>query len=207
MVAARGSGRGDRIRLTGSLLGRPPCRPFTVIRMKRVLVVGGPAVAVVTLAAVLAFAGRSDPEPGVPLSGAMPALDGEVLGGGSLEPGDLRGRVVVVNFWASWCAPCREEQPGLERLWRAYRGRGVQFVGVNSMDLESDALAYLEEFEVTYPSVADPRGDLMRRFRVPYLPGTVLVGADGEMRMRLAGARTEQELRALIEGLLNEEQA
>ncbi len=115
-----------------------------------------------------------------------------------------RGKVVLVNFWASWCGPCRREQPGLSRLWEEYRDRGVQFVGVNFRDDEAAALAYLEEFDVAYPSVEDPTGIIAHRFGVPYLPATVLVDAAGEMRLRLVGAQAETTLRGHIEDLLVE---
>ncbi|HEX9824879.1 MAG TPA: TlpA disulfide reductase family protein [Actinomycetota bacterium] len=165
--------------------------------MKRTVIAASVAAGAVILA--LAFAPRPAPAPAVPLSGLMPPIEGAALAGGVVSPADYRGSVVVVNFWASWCAPCREEQPGLERLWREYRDDEVRFIGVNSMDIESDALAYLEEFGVTYPSVSDPSGDLMRRFGVAYLPATVIVDRGGALRLRLSGARDEAELRALIE--------
>jgi cytochrome c biogenesis protein CcmG/thiol:disulfide interchange protein DsbE len=107
----------------------------------------------------------------------------------------------VVNFWASWCGPCRREQPGLQRLWQEYRDRGVQFVGVNFKDDPAAARAYVEEFGVTYPSVTDPSAVLAHRFGVPYIPTTILA-EHGEMDYRLLGAQTETTLRRYLEELL-----
>jgi thiol-disulfide isomerase/thioredoxin len=140
----------------------------------------------------------------VEVDGPMPRVDRRALAGGRVTPEGFRGKVTLVNFWASWCGPCRREQPGLERLSKELDGRGVAFLGVNFMDDRAAALAYLDEFEVTYPSVADREGILAHRFRVPYLPATVLVDARGEMRYRLVGAQTETTLRRYLRQLLAE---
>lgn len=163
------------------------------------LVVGGALVAVV--AAGDRPAGRSSIE----VSGPMPEIREPSMNGmGEVGPELYRGDVVLVNFWASWCGPCRREQPGLSRLWEEYRDRGVQFIGVNFKDDEAAALAYLDEFDVAYPSVEDPTGIIAHEFGVPYLPATVLVARDGEMRLRLVGAQTETDLRRYLEDLLAE---
>jgi cytochrome c biogenesis protein CcmG/thiol:disulfide interchange protein DsbE len=91
-----------------------------------------------------------------PLSeGPAPDFTLSLFDGGQITLGDLRGQVVVLNVWASWCPPCRDEAPVLERAWRAYRDRGVTFVGVDYMDTEPAALAYIAEFDITYPNGPD----------------------------------------------------
>jgi thiol-disulfide isomerase/thioredoxin len=144
-----------------------------------------------------ATTGSTSPE----VSGPMPPLAGQAVAGDDVTPGDYRGRVVVVNFWASWCNPCRNEQPGLERLSQEYPGR-VAFIGVNHRDDPAAARAYLEEFHVSYPSVLDRAGEVAHEFGVPYLPATVLVDATGEMRYRLVGEQSESTVREHIEELL-----
>jgi DsbE subfamily thiol:disulfide oxidoreductase len=134
----------------------------------------------------------------------MPNIDRMALTGGRVRPEQFRGKVSLVNFWASWCGPCRVEQPGLERLSQELEAQGVQFLGINFMDDRAAALAYIDEFEVTYPSVTDREGILAYRFGVPYLPATVLVDARGEMRYRFAGAQTETTLRRYLAQLLEE---
>jgi thiol-disulfide isomerase/thioredoxin len=151
------------------------------------------------------------PGEAVEISGRMPALDAPVLTeerldppvlGATVTPDTFRGKVTVVNFWASWCGPCRREQPGLEQLWTEYRDRGVQFVGVNFKDDPDAARAYAAEFSVTYPSVQDRTGEVAHEFGVPYLPATILVGSDGEMRYQLLGAQAEGTVRQYVEELL-----
>jgi thiol-disulfide isomerase/thioredoxin len=162
-----------------------------------------PPIAVAFL--VIAYLNREPNSPGqvVEASGPMPPVSAPSLDGGRVTPDTYRGEVVVVNFWASWCAPCRKEQPGLERLWREYERGSVQFLGVNFKDDPAAARTYLEEFEVSYPSVADD-GVIAHRFRVPYLPATILVDRSGQMRYRLLGAQDEAVVRGYLEELLAE---
>jgi cytochrome c biogenesis protein CcmG, thiol:disulfide interchange protein DsbE len=135
----------------------------------------------------------------VPIHGPMPTISGSTLQGGTLEPADYRGKVVLVNFWAAWCAPCRREQPGLEALWRKLQPSGkVAFIGVDYKDSTSAADRHLNQYGVTYPSVSDPNGTLGGAFNVPYLPATILVDADGQLHYRLVGAQDA----GFVEGLL-----
>lgn len=137
----------------------------------------------------------------VRLSEPMPPLPTETLQGVPLEPADYRGKVVLLNFWASWCAPCEREQPDLEALWRDLQGRDVAFIGVNHRDRARPALAFLREHDVTYPSVPDPDGAVGTAFDVPFLPATVLVDPRGNMRYRMVGAQDPAFVLALIRTL------
>ena len=135
----------------------------------------------------------------VPITGRMPLISGRTLDGSVLSPRDYRDKVVLVNFWATWCAPCRREQRGLEALWRKLGPSGkVAFIGVDYKDRGSAAHSYLREYGVTYPSVSDPHGALGEKFNVPYLPATILVDADGQLHYRLVGAQEAN----FVEGLL-----
>lgn len=148
---------------------------------------------------------RPTDEPGnvIEVSGPMPRIDGSaVMGGEPVTRALYRGRVVVVNFWASWCGPCRQEQPGLQSLWDEYGpGGDVQFLGVNFQDDQAAAREYLRQYGVTYPSVTDD-GPLADAFGVPYLPATVIADRSGEMRYRLLGAQPEERVRDYVEELL-----
>jgi thiol-disulfide isomerase/thioredoxin len=160
-----------------------------------------PPIAVAFLTFAYLNRDRETPGRAVEASGPMPPISAPALEGGRVTPETYRGEVVVVNFWASWCGPCRKEQPGLERLWGEYEQRDVQFLGVDFRDDPAAALTYLDEFDVSYPSVADD-GVIAHRFRVPYLPATVLVDRSGQMRYRLLGAQDEAVVRGYLEELL-----
>ncbi len=113
-------------------------------------------------------------------------LDGE----GQLSFAELKGKAVVVNFWASWCIPCREEAPLLEKTWRAYRDEGVVFLGVNIKDAASDARRFVEEFNITYPTVRDLDQRLTRDFGVKGLPETFFVDHRWTFIGAISGAKT-----------------
>jgi thiol-disulfide isomerase/thioredoxin len=170
-------------------------------RLRLVLLAAIPVVVVAVLWAFAAARGRPTPGEAVALSGPMPEIRAEALDGGAIDPSHYRGKVVVVNFWASWCGPCRREQPGLQRLSEEYEGR-VVFLGVNFRDDEAAARAYVREFEVTYRSAVDDTGALAHRFQVPYLPATIIADAGGELRWRLLGAQPEARLRGYLDDLL-----
>lgn len=149
-----------------------------------------------------AFYLRPPEDPGsvIEVSGPMPAIEGEWLNGGPLPADAYDGKVVLVNFWGTWCGPCRKEQPILQRLSEEYEG-SVQFLGVDFLDDQAAAREYIREFGVTYPSVVDD-GPLAHRFGVPYLPATILSDRAGEMRYLLLGAQEEDALRGYLEELL-----
>ena len=127
-----------------------------------------------------------------------PAVEGEMLAG---DPVDLDGDVAVVNFWGSWCGPCREEQPRLEAIWKRYADRGVVFIGVNTRrDQRAAALAFLEEFEVTYPSVYDPASEIAFEFGVRFMPATFVIDRQGRIAAHVVGAlRAEEDLTAILD--------
>ncbi|MGH2682977.1 MAG: TlpA family protein disulfide reductase [Actinomycetota bacterium] len=156
------------------------------------------------VAAAITFRGPPSSANALEISGPMPVLDLPALRGGRVSPNLYEDKVVVVNFWASWCGPCRLEQPGLERLWREYRDQGVQFIGVDFNDDRAAGLEYLAEFDVTYPSVSDPTGILAFRFGMLAPPTTFIVDREGLLRYHLLGAQAEEALRTPIEEVLEE---
>jgi cytochrome c biogenesis protein CcmG, thiol:disulfide interchange protein DsbE len=115
-------------------------------------------------------------------------------GQGELALDSLRGKAVVLNFWASWCGPCKEETPLLERTWQRWKERDVVFVGVNVKDFRGDATTFLREYGVTYPNVYDGKGWTIGRFGVTGYPETYFLDAAGRVVYRVAGAVEEEEL-------------
>jgi cytochrome c biogenesis protein CcmG/thiol:disulfide interchange protein DsbE len=128
------------------------------------------------------------------------ALD--LFAGGTLRMQDFRGRPVVVNFWASWCPPCRDEAPELEAAWRVLRSRGVVFVGVNVWDSEDAAREFLRTFGISYPNGPDPHGRTLIEFGVTGIPETYVVDRAGNLVRRWIGPLTRPELSGLLEGVL-----
>jgi cytochrome c biogenesis protein CcmG/thiol:disulfide interchange protein DsbE len=121
---------------------------------------------------------------------------------GELTLSSLRGSVVVLNFWASWCEPCRTEAPLLQRTSERYRDRGVVFVGVDSDDLSDEAEAFVSEFGITYPNVHDGKGGTKDQFGVPFLPETMFIDSLGRVVGYVPRPIGEQELVANIERAL-----
>ena len=134
-----------------------------------------------------------------------PAMELERLG----EPGtgrlaDYRGKVVVLNFWASWCEPCREEAPALQDFHDQVNGRGGTVLGVDVKDVTPDALAFVEEFGLEYPMLRDPDGSSQREYGVEAYPETVVIDSDGRIAAIQRGpvdrAWLEENAGPLLEG-------
>ena len=117
-----------------------------------------------------------------------PAFTLERLDGkGDLALESLRGKTVVLNFWASWCGPCRDEMPLLQQASERWRSRNVVFVGIDIDDLRSDARSFLERYGVTYVNVYDGKSSTVGRYGVTGVPETYFVDGAGKIRQRIAG--------------------
>ncbi len=142
-------------------------------------------------------------------SGPAPDFTLQTFDGQSLTLSALRGQVVVVNFWASWCAPCREEAAFLEQTWRTYKDRGVVFIGVDYVDTDANARAYLKEFGITYPSGPDLGTTISQAYRIKGVPETYLISKEGIVSgnaigpiLRAGGAMSQAQFIARLESLL-----
>ena len=132
-----------------------------------------------------------------------PAIAGPTLDGSTLDLAEYAGRVVVLNNWASWCAPCREEIPILVDAARQ-RGDGVAFVGLNVSDEQAAASAFVDETGMDYPSIVDPAGALLGTIPgVPAksLPSTVFIDTQGRVAARVIGEVTAPELASILDEL------
>lgn len=137
-------------------------------------------VGVVMVAAVFGLAllrqNQTQPE-----SGPAPDFTLTTLDGGQIKLSALKGRVVLINFWASWCVPCRDEAPVLEAVWQQYKDKEVVFVGVAYTDTENGARAFLGEFNTTYPNGLDIGTKISELYNIEGVPETFIIDRDGNV--------------------------
>ena len=131
--------------------------------------------------------------------GPAPDFTLRLYDGGSFRLADHRGQVVVVNFWASWCPPCRDEAPVLERAWQQQRGQGVVLVGADVWDKDQDARNFMSEFHVDYPTGPEPGGATAIDYGVTGLPETFFVRPDGTVSRHWIGPLNDQQISAFID--------
>jgi cytochrome c biogenesis protein CcmG/thiol:disulfide interchange protein DsbE len=165
-------------------------------------------LAVLPVLALLAYGFWTDPRGEVksPLIGRPAAsISLTTFAGTPLSLEALRGRVVVVNFWASWCVPaCYEEAPVLEQAWRDYKDRGVTLVGINIQDKDEAARKFMEQFGFSFPNAMDVGGKVAIDYGVYGVPETFFIDRRGRIRQRTVGAVSEEAFRGHVERLLAE---
>lgn len=133
-------------------------------------------------------------------SGQAPPFIFTTFEGETISLEDLRGKGVVLNFWASWCAPCRDEAPLLEAMWRREKENGIVFIGLDYLDQEPAAKAYLAEFDITYPNGPDLQSAAARRYGIKGVPETFFIDADGMIQEVVVGPIVNQaQLEALLD--------
>jgi len=133
---------------------------------------------------------------------AAPKIDGGIV---TLD--QYQGSPLIINFWASWCPPCRDETPDIEDMWKSRMDEGLVVIGVNVQDSEEEAKNYLSEFSVTFPNVLDSDGRITVEYGVTGLPVTFFISRDGRVAGRWVGSISESRLASwatfLLEGNLS----
>ena len=125
-------------------------------------------------------------------------------GKNEIGPAAAKGQILVVNFWASWCLPCRDEAPVLQKLSQEYAAQGVIFLGVAYQDRQEDSLAFLKRFGITYPNGPDTTGEISIEYGTTGIPETWFIGADGTVRYKYIRPLTEPVLRNFLELLVHD---
>jgi len=122
----------------------------------------------------------------------------------SLE--DFRGKPVVVNFWATWCGPCKQEMPFFEKTWREYKDKGVIFIGIDVMDDKGNAIEFIDKLGVSYINLYDPSGKTSNSYGVVALPATFFIDKNGDIAVKhygsFLGRDAEKVFKSYLEGIL-----
>ncbi len=166
----------------------------------------GPAATVAAVLIGLVAASCRRPEPKLPSGEAAPDFQAKALGGQALSLSGLKGKVVLLDFWATWCGPCEETIPHLIELHAKKRERGLEVVGISVDDYPEDVPAFVKSHGMKYPVFVDAEKEVMDLYGVRNVPTTVLVDRTGKVRGRWLGAgeEVEAELDAAIDALLAE---
>jgi len=139
---------------------------------------------------------------------SAPQFSGRLLGAGDFASTELAGDVAVLNFWGSWCAPCRVETPAFQEVYADVRDDGVQFLGLNVKETDEQfALAFVDSFGIEFPSLYDPRGEVALAFRdypANAIPSTIVLDAQGRVAAVYTGEVSQEDLRAVIQRVRGE---
>ncbi len=156
------------------------------------------ALTLIGLALVLPRSSAAQPK-----SGPAPDFTLSTYDGQTITLSELRGQIVVVNFWASWCDHCADEAPALEQAWQAYHNQDVTFVGVGCDDSDAQGRKFIEQYGITYPNGPDPAGHISDAYAVQGLPETFFIDRQGEIVFIAMSPLSYEELSAEIERLLS----
>jgi cytochrome c biogenesis protein CcmG/thiol:disulfide interchange protein DsbE len=170
----------------------------TKVRWGRIVVWGVVALVLIflTLGLIQAFSSQ-------PTEGRAPDFTLVTYDDREITLSDLRGQVVVINFWASWCAPCAEEADDLQRAWETYGDDDVMFLGVGYVDSEEKALEYIDRYGITYPNGADLGTKISDAYHIRGVPETFIVDPNGEVSFFAIAPLSYEELSAEIEKALD----
>ncbi len=192
--------------LSGELPAAPPAglpveteQPRPRLKVGWILAGGG----LLLLLALLGW-GLYKSQQGQVKRGAAPDFTLTGFDGRTVTLSQLRGKVVIINYWASWCPPCREEAAYLEQTWRKYKDQDVVFIGVDYADTENEARAYIKEFDITYVNGPDLGTKIAQAYNIQGVPETFYVDKKGQLHGLNVGPLKSPELDNKIDELLSE---
>ncbi len=191
--------------------GPPPSADGNPIRRELVMVILGGLIGLVIVAIVWVISGRMA-TPVMPAAAETnrpaPAFMLPLLGGGELQLADLKGKIVVVNFWGTWCEPCKAETPALEAAYIQLQSQGVEFVGINLRHQEAlgtegdtDIANFVKNYGVTYPIVFDTTGEISRKYQISPIPVSYFLDQQGNIRYVYVGTLTTADTVELVRRL------
>ena len=164
-------------------------------------------ISIIVIAGILllmAFAFSSLESSGRPQPGeTAPDFTLTLLDSTEVSLDSLRGKIIVLNFWASWCTSCRQEAPDIQKVWETYQDKNVVFLGVGFQDTETDSRAFIEEFSITYPNGLDKTGKLGRAYGVTAVPETFVIDTGGQVAQVYIGPVTENRLAQQLAQMTN----
>ena len=131
-----------------------------------------------------------------------PIFEVQTLTGRRISSADLVGKVTVINFWATWCGPCRLEMPEFQNAYENHAGEGFSIIAVNNRENVADVIGFREEYGLTFPLAMDEQGEIQDRYGVLMYPSTYVIGRDGTVMARHFGALTAGQIQELLDRAL-----
>ena len=159
------------------------------------------SIVMVALVFIMALMRQNE---GQPTNGPAPDFEITTFEGETFKLSDLKGNVVILNFWAGWCGPCRDEAPALQATWERYKDRDVVFIGVAWADNGPSSLAFIEQFGITYFNGPDLETRISEQYNIQGVPETFVINKDGNIDEFIYAGITESALSAKIERLLSQ---
>ncbi len=159
-----------------------PLKQAPVRESRHTAWMAGAFLTLLAFLAILAWALRNEQKGPIQVGQPAPDFSMTLYDGGVFDTSQTAEKVLLINFWASWCKPCEQEAAELEEAWRTFRDEeGVIFLGVDYVDTESEARAYLEKFHITYPNGPDLRTNISQLYRTTGVPETYIIDRDGHL--------------------------